>query len=328
MFGTHQTITKGKKTRYGKDVDTITNRIYNSKQGRTDYAATLINPALKFGARIPDLACYPTATYTTEYHASETVSFANATSNTQLLHVDLHAAPSIYRYQGQHGTAPGEVTSPASVTAIGPGDAALQSRYKSARLVSAMVKVSYADNDTATTGTIYGAYLPPDFKICPNYNFNGGGLANSNPLICATPAYWLKVPDYYVGPIKNGVVCRYKPQDSSCFNMYMPNITDPINTTGSGTGGVQGDRPSPFGAFLIYFDKPSGSSALTVQLDVVLNWEGIVLTTDVGIPSGMSGADPGALAHGFNAAGGAATAFSATPSSIAKNIDDVLRRVA
>lgn len=313
-----QRFTKGKKTRYGHDVDTISNVAYVAHQKRTDYAATLIDPFLRINARIPDLSCYPTATYRTEFH--QVVSILNAASNenTKMLVVDLHPDSYLYYYQGEGGVGPGALRNTSSSVQI---SSTVSTKYKAARLVSAMMKVSYAGNDTTTEGAITGAYFPSDWQIQGGYPFDSTGPdTNSNPDICYTAAKWLNCPDYYSGPMKNGVVLRMKPQDIDNFNMRQISVDDPLTTPTT-------TRGSPFGAFIVYVD-PTVTTAIKFQVDIVLNWEGIIKTNDAGVPIGISGADPGALAHGINAAGASATAFSATSASWAKHVDQVLRSVA
>lgn len=313
---------KGGKSRYGYEVDTISNVAYVAHQKRTDYAVTLIDPFLRVNARIPDLSCYPTATYRTEYHqVVSIVNSANSNENTKMLVVDLHPDSYIYFYQGEGagpaGT-PGSLRNTSSSTQI---SSSVSSKYKAARLVSAMMKVSYAGNDTTTEGAISGAYFPSDWQIQGGYPFdNTGPSTTRNPDICYAASKWLGCSDYYTGPMKNGVVLRMKPQDIDAFNMRQISVQDPLTTPHTTKG-------SPFGAFIVYVD-PTTTTAIKFQVDIVLNWEGIVLNNDAGVPIGISGADPGALAHGINAAGASATAFSATSASWAKHVDQVLRSVA
>lgn len=319
----HQRYKKGKKSRYGTDVATLSNTTYVAHQQRTDYAKTLIDPFLHIPARIPDLACYPTATYRTELHQVETVDLSATNQNTKMYVVDLHGEPRLWYYQGNGGTSPGAVRAVGSYKAIGPTN--LATRFKATRLVSAMVKVAFAGNDNNTEGAIYGAFFPTDWKLQPGLPYTGVAptASASNPNICWEGTKWSDVPEYYAGPLKNGVVLRYKPQDTDAFNMRSINTKDPF--TGNNVSNDEPVAGSPFGTFIVLIDP---TVACKMQFDIVLNWEGIVLSNDAGYPVGISGADPGALAHGINAAGASATAFSATSASWAKHVDGVLRSVA
>ena len=178
-----QRFSKGKKTRYGHDVDTISNVAYVSHQKRTDYAATLIDPFLRINARVPDLSCYPTATYRTEFHQVVNILNSATIENTKMLVVDMHPDAYIYYYQGESGTNPGQLRLTSDRTQL---SSSVATKYKAARLVSAMMKVSYAGNDTTTEGAIYGAYFPSDWQIQGGYIFDNTGPSTTKIQISAT----------------------------------------------------------------------------------------------------------------------------------------------
>lgn len=294
----------GKKSQYGHDVGTISSKIYSSKQGRTDYAVTLVNPELKVNARIPDLACYPTATFSSELHTPFKIDNRATSANSSLIVVNTGAvSPTLYFHQGALSNVTKGAPNSGGLGAVKIGQTGDEYalKYKAARLVSAMVKVTFAGQDTATEGSISGAYFPADW-----------GYSKGATLPFFDPGTWNAAPDYYQGPVKNGCCVRYKPVDSTSFDM---------KTTATQVN-------NDFGTFMVLVDVPVAVTSVTMQIDIVLNWEGIVVDNTLGIPVGISGADPGALAHGLNAAGSSAGAFACNPLSWQKNVDGVLRSVA
>lgn len=300
--------TRGAKTRYGKDVDSKSTHVYNARQARTDYAATLIDPTLNLGCRIPDLACYPTAVWTTEYHQPFQFINTNTATNNMVMQVSLMTCPRVQCYQGSNGTTPGALTttgpaSAASPLQVGDTDTNLKARFKAARLVSGIAKLTFAGNDTITEGTIYASYLPPDY----------GGTYAYAPQLAWDAAQWSANPGYYNGPLKNGACIRYKPSDGTAWDMQ---ITE-----------ANGLKPAPFGIMVFMISVPASTTSLTFQLDIVLNWEGLLANNQTGIPPAISGADPGALAHGLNAAAESDGEFAATATAWAKNVDAILRSV-
>lgn len=304
----------GKKSAYGYDVASSSSKIFNARQARTDYAATLINPELNLNARIPDLACYPTTTWTSRYSQPITINNADQVANNQLLVFNLNSCPRFNGYNGENRAASagtGTVGGPTALLTpitIGESLVTLGGKFKAARLVSAMVKMTFAGQDNATEGSIFATYLPTDWDILAAKATWAGGND-----ICYSSAKWANCPDYYFGPMKNGACVRYKPCDSESFDMR--SIT------------VNGSVKDHFGTIAIYVNPSATIAAVTFELEISLNWEGIIFSEITGVPVGISGADPGALAHGLNAAGGSATAFPATPSGWMKNVDTVLRSV-
>lgn len=308
MYTRGRTYKKGHKSYYGHDVGTTSTKIYDARQKRTDYACTLIDPELRLGVRIPDLACYQTATFTTEYHQPLSIDNSTGTTNNCLFTVMTGAGcPTVWFHQGSHGTVPGDLTTGAGgEIVIGDTQANYQAKYKSCRLVSASVRISYAGNDTTTEGTIMGTFLPSDWNLLVP--------AAPNNIAYYTPQQWKDLPDYYSGPLRNGVVIRYKPHDALSFDMQ---------ATSQNLGAY-----SAFGGMMVSVQLPNATASVTLQLDIVMNWEALLASTATGIPQGISGADPGALAHGLNAAAASDSAFAGTASAWAKNVDALLRQVA
>lgn len=294
-----------KKTKYnqGADVALATSH-YVVKQGRQDYAMTLIDPWAKLDCRIPDLACFPTATYTVEHNFEWNVAATNvATTNTQLLRVFMHGSAYYGFYNAFNITTGAPVASsqqqlPAFNTGTIPNG--ISSLYKSARVVSAGIKVSWAGNDSVTTGTIYSCYVPSD----------QGYTSGQNQVGFATPSAWTGQQEMYMGPMRLGAMCRYKPQDSASFDMLGTGAIPFADTTY-----IPG-----FGSFYIGVNAPLDTAGLKFNVNLVINYEALVVGSNLGIDTGVSDADPAALAHGLNIAGRSLSAFGASASSEENNV--------
>jgi len=303
-FKSNKKYTKGTRGRYGFEVDTAQGQAFQRRQGRSDYAATLINPELNLQVRVPDLACHATATFVTEYRQPLLINNTNTTANNGMLVCALSSGcPRLCLYQNQNGSVPGNLTVGTNVIAIGDSVTNQRGRFQAARLVSAMMRISYAGNDAQTEGSVIGTYYSQNYNLAVQQN----AIARAN------PADWQNLPDYYNGPLKNGIVIRYKPVDAASF------VMGPI---AGNTGDV-----TYFGNMIAVILPTLATTSLTVQVEVVCNWEGILTNETTGIPIGISGADPVALAHGLNAAAGSATAFPSTASGWQKHVDNVLRLV-
>lgn len=325
-------VGKVKRTRYGYSAPTITSDKYVIRQGRTDYAMTLIDPFKRIPVRIPDLASYETVTFTNELHGQWKVSPTSETTavGNQILVVNLSPGGWVSTYSGGTGTNTTGAGSAPFTQQIGGSNT--QTRYKAARLVSAAVKITYSDNDTNTAGEILGAFIPADYGCLSRndtglYNWTGGaGLdANGYPVGAnydlstdvSNGGAKLKslVANYYEGPLRSGVMIRYKPQDALSFNM------DTIKANTGTTVYTQ-----TFGVFVIECLPVTATTMM--QVDIVCNYEGVLKNNDLGLLTGVSESDPGALAHGINAAGKSATAFASTGGSLALNVDSVIKSVA
>lgn len=328
-------IGKSKRSRYGYSANTITTEHYAARQRRTDYAASLIDPSIKVNARIPDIACYETSTFCNEYHAMGTVRpYSDTTDNNNAVHIwSLH--PDGYCSSYNSGAAalgtPGKATAAAArFPAIVPGGLsnsnAFSERYKAARLVSALLKYTFAGDDTKTSGEIFCAFVPEELKNfvtgaqgAVNWDGTGldGGIPQSKNLNATTID---KVKEYctswYQGPLKNGCVLRYKPVDGSSFDMANPvqKFADSVRITGK------------YGFFIVIFNHEN-SPGVNFSVDYWANYEGIPSTYAIGINVGVSASDPGALAHGINAAAKTKTCFANTPAAWNTNVTEVLRSV-
>jgi len=319
-------VRHSKRSRYGNEANVITSDRYVSRQARTDYALTLIDPFKKIPARIPDIASYETVCFTNEIHDHVSLlAESTATGDNNFLTV-VNLSPGAWTkfYCGANfATDPGRKS---TVSGWQPGGANTKTRYKSARLVSAVVKLTHADLDTNTAGEIIGGFLPGDYGVydvggsAGSMEWNGtvgAGLdANGNPDTLnykVTTSTELKaiLSNYYEGPIKNGVCIRYKPQDANSFDMK--------GCVADGEYQLQS-----FGCFLI---AARPASTMRFNIDIVMNYEGILMSNDLGLIAGVSDADPGALAHGINAAAKVPSAFDASPASLHKYIDNVVKSV-
>jgi len=311
MYRTN-TIKKGRKSAYGKDVDTMTSTHYAARQKRTDYALSLINPEAKLNVRIPDMACYPTVAYTTELHQPITINNGTSTDNNQMLHVVLHGLPYIRSFQGQNGSVPGGLSTGATAQNGYVGTiASIGANYKATRVVSAMAKLTFAGDDTKTQGSIFGTFLPHDWAIKTGVKYSS--TVGDNPDIGYSTDKWMgDIPDYYQGPLKQGVITRYKPVDGHAWDMT------PIDAS---------DTSLQYGTFLFLINPEATITTTTFMLDIVVNYEGIVKHNDTGLIPAVSGADPGALAHGINSASKTAIAFPSTNAGWMKNVDLPLRSV-
>lgn len=330
--------TKVKRTKrgtYGTYAPTITSDKYVLRQGRTDYALSLIDPFKRIPVRIPDLACYETVTFTNEYHGQWKVSPTSAATDTgnNILLVGLHPGGWMDTIAGN-----GAGTNAANPRIHWqPGSSNTAGRYKAARLVSAAIKITYSDSDTSTAGEIIANFIPSDYAVifkpdgsavipwngtAPAGGLNTSGLpSTSNYDLTGDPGLGgskLKAlcGNYYEGPLRNGCYVRYKPQDSDSFDMtFVPRASQSDNIA------------NKFGCFLIEALPAITSGTVSFQVDFVANYEGILLNNDLGIIAGVSMSDPGALAHGINAAAKASSAFGANGGSIAVNVDQILKSV-
>lgn len=317
-----------KRKRYGYDVGSKSSKIYNEKQGRSDYAMTLINPFIYLNARVPDLACYPTAVFTVRKTFPFTVKNTNDLNNQGIIHIALATLPTMTYHQNRNGGTPGNFVG-GSTTYLGDPNNYTSTKYRASRLVSAMLKVSYAGSDTDTEGLISATYIPPEMtaKVTTGTATNtyGGMDPQQNLSIygyCYTADTWEMARDYYSGPLKNGAVARFKPVDSSSFDMR------PISNNSPAGSGLSFTTPYSFGDIICEIAPGLSTTSTTVQVEISLNFEALLASTMSDANIGISGADPIALAHGLNAAGMSATAFSATQASWARNVDDVLRSIA
>ena len=312
-----------KRTTYARQIPTLSQAKYVVKQGRSDYAQTLINPFARIDCRIPDMACYDTCTFTNEYHQMVPITAVSTatTANNCGITVALKPGGVIQYWQACSGVlATNGALSAYSGAVARPGEGNTFTRYKSARLVSAAIKIQFAGADTETGGEIIGAFYPADYKVIIDSDgtvkWDGSGLTNGLP---ATTNYSIQNPsqlkamtsNYSEGPLKNGVYVRYKPQDSLSYDMVAPYV-------------MAAAEYDTFGTFVCLVAPKVDTQ---VQIDVVLNYEGIVINNDLGLASATSAADPGALAHGINAAGRSASCFPASGVSRTHNIDNILKSV-
>lgn len=335
---THYKTTAPKKSRYGTDPGTVGIKHAVGHQSRTAYAETLINPEMQLEVRIPDMSCYPTACFTAEKHISYPVIKYNDTTDNCILVVPLQGNPGIEYFQGYYSNQSGGTGTPGNKSTgnsnpasnFNPVLSSISTKFMSARLVSAILKVTWAGNDSQTSGHIYGAHVVSTNTMTGATQLNGTDVYRNstwNGTLGATlanpPLYdkaaWARLPDFHSGPMSKGVCLRYKPVDASAFSMDTVFSDTQLDITGSnptGQGAAKG-LPCPYGAFVVMVDPTaastgSGLTAAELQLDLVLNYEGIPWFNDIGIPTAVSASDGSALSHGLNIAGRSNSCFPAT----------------
>lgn len=294
-----------KKYKYNQGTDlALATTHYVVNQSRADYALTLVDPWAKLDCRIPDLACYPTATFTIDHVFEWNPDVTTvAAANSQLLRVGMHGSsfgcfyPAFNVTGGVSGDVKGFSALPSMPSGITGGIATL---YKSARVVSAGIKVTWAGNDSNTTGTIYCTYVPGDAT----------SVVAARPVLYDTAAAWTSVNEHYMGPMRLGCIARFKPHDTGAFDM---------KTTAAITAADASTYPQ-FGDFYVAVNPGTGVTGLKFNVQLSINYEGLVTGNNVGIDTGVSAADPVALAHGMNVAGRCLTSFAATAASENDNI--------
>lgn len=239
------------------------------------YAATLIDPFNHRGIRIPDLACFPTATHSSEYSFLWAPSFATATaSNTNALVIDLGPVGGGYAQfvQGVGSTAPG-VVGARNTTSQKPGGggvgaatltASFDTRFSSARVVSAGVLVQFCGGDADSKGTISVVTVPASGvdQLVGQAWVNGTtdpGVNVSSPLLRRV---------FYTGPLVDGCYATYRPMDGSSFNM--------VNGAASNNS---------FGAFVVSLEGTAvtgGGLCPEMFVKVIVNYECITADNTYG----------------------------------------------
>lgn len=290
----------------------------NKKSGQrpADYCKTLVDPWSDLSVRIPDLACYPTAAFKQELNYVWNVSAVATNGNNQMLVIDLAETLGLFHCQGYQATAGVYTAGALNVTKIGPSN--LSQYYDQFRVVSAGVKVQFADADTNTKGIIWGATFPTSSEgIQLNSNYQSSPWLEckaGNPCDLSTQALINNAKGVYSGPITDGVCLRYQPASATSFQMIR---------------GI--DTPSAsqyfnFGRMVVIVDGLSTNDTRTLHCSIVVNIEAIPLTGNPSqIATSPSPVDGNALDAGLNAAGQMSPAFAASPGDIASNVTSVIR---
>lgn len=269
-------------------------------QPKGDYARTLIDPFGVSGVRIPDLSCYPTATYRCEKQLSWVPQYSTTTDSSTAMVIDLCPEPQYQLLNGPESTIPGvrRAANPPQTAVpnyIGDLSTGLQTRFDRARLVSAAVIVRYSGNDTECQGSIAivnecGSVLDANLNIANN-------------VTAGTVSDPTQQKVFYKGPLKNGAIAVYRPLDSAAFAMKKT------------------DSTTCFGQFVISITGTAKTAAnLTPQLDVhiVANYEAVVKDNTQGIDEEAFAMDTEATEYGLSAATVYPSCYAGTLADIAK----------
>lgn len=300
-------------------------KVSKKRQPPEDYAKTLLNPWLDLQVKIPDLASFPTSCFRVEsnYVWSVTPNKGANTDNTILI-VDLAEELGYFHCQGTSQTVPanrGDYTGGAiSASTITNGLTTLSNYYDQFRVVSAGLKIRFADNDTATKGIIWGT----TFGTCTESLGSSSSYQSSpwtnvktgSPFDGSSDANWNAIRGVYSGPLVDGLVLRYQPSSASSFQMVKPQTT--IATT----------QTFSFGRFAVMINGLTDLSTVTMHCSMVVNIEAIPLSGQV--PNNLiwsSPANGAALDAGLNAISSSDNAFSNTPMDIEKNMLSPVRYI-
>lgn len=287
------------------------------KQRPADYCKTLVDPWLDMNIRIPDLACYPTSAFKNELNYVWAVTNAGDSSNNSILVVDLAETLGFFHCQGRNGALSGEYTTGTlTPTYIGPQN--LYQYYDQFRVVSAGIKVQFADADTATKGIIWASAYPGCSENIQQSTTQQSSPWKSvkagNPCDLSSQKLLNDQKNVYSGPLVDGCVVRYQPYSSNSFEMIR-------GTTDAGT-----NQWFNFGRFVVAVDGLAVGEARTLHVSMVVNIEAIPISANPSqIATAPSPADGIALDAGLNVASQSTPAFSASPGDINSNITSIIR---
>jgi len=259
-----------------------------SKQQPTDYPKALLAPHIYKNIKIPDLTCYPSTTFTEEEHLSW---LPGPLTGGESMYIGL--TPGVWVTTIHPTVLAASGISPAIPVAGSYGSQQniiaqkLHTRYKAARLVSAMASITYIGNGDSNQGLVTCSYVP----------FGKAAAFTSTALVPGTSPVWngefdrVLIKDYvdsYQGPLKNGAVVFYKPVDSNSFryvNLFdnsFARSASQASSNGAGSSGqgsvtVEGlfsNQSNGFGYFVFNLEGESRDfSAFDVK--IVANWEAI-----------------------------------------------------
>lgn len=297
-------------------------KIKTSGQQPADYAKTLINPWLDLGVRIPDLSSMPTSTFQYQKNFVWTVTNTNANTNNSILIVDLAENPGYFFCNGFAAAGTEGVwtggTLATTVTALAPAASTMASFYDLFRVVSAGVKVKFADSDTATKGVIWGATAGATMESAQissatkSSPFTAVNATSPWPLNNASR--WNDQVGVYCGPLSEGIVLRYAPSDSKCFQMIKPD-TD-LRTT----------QIFNYGRLAIAIDGLAVGDTRSLLVEIVCNIEAIPTgSQSTQVQLKQSTANGAALDAGLNAATAAECVFGGSDESVNRNINNIVR---
>lgn len=293
----------------------------HASQRPADYAISLLDPWNDIIPRIPDLACYPTAVAREETNFIWTLNTADTTANNQIMIVDFAETLAYFWCQSSATAAgtrlPGQYTN-ASLAASGVnyvGNSGLYAQFDLFRVVSAGIKIKFADNDTATKGIIWAATIPGSADNTSADLWQGSPFQDvsnaTNVLNLSSDANWPKLKGVYCGPLVDGAVTRYQPTSATSFVMIHPD--DYAATT----------QVSNFGRHIFYIQ--GAANGTVVHVNIVCNIEAIPYVNSQGVATEASPVSGASLEAGINAASAASNAFGGSASEINQNINTPVR---
>nr|QXP08172.1 MAG: putative capsid protein [Arizlama virus] len=321
-----KTIKKGRtgktKTYYNDQKLTLKKKKYQPPE---DYAKSLLNPWLELNAKIPDLSSFPTSTFRAEtnYVWNVTPSAATTDDNTILI-VDLAETLGFFHCQGVSQTTAanrGDYTTGSLVSSnITLGAVLLANYYDQFRVVSAGMKIKFADNDDNTKGIIWGTTFgtcAETLQNATNYSASPWTRVKQGSAVDLSSATnWNAARNMYSGPIVDGLTLRYQPASGTSFLMIKPEIT---NST---------DQKFNFGRFAVMVNGLTDGTPVTLHCSMVVNIEAIPLSGQ--IPNNAiynSPANSAALEAGLNAISNAENAFSGSDMDVERHINTPVRYI-
>jgi len=255
-----------------------------NNQQPADYLKSLLAPHKYKGMKIPDMATYPSVTFTEERTATYTPANVNG-----LLLVGLAPQAWIQTVAPIVASTAVELSAVSSLT--------LSSKYKAMRLVSAELQGVFTGRGEANQGTVVCGYKPFGWQHSRGSNgssiqavFNTGttvvGASGTLPYVTANA--FRGTFDTYSGPASEGFSVVYKPVDSAALNyqdVATVNVADTaqiVNANYTSDQGVITDGAhnslgkKGWGSFYVAFDSCDASTA-QFQFTICLNWEAIPL---------------------------------------------------
>lgn len=259
------------------------------------YAASLIDPWIYQDVRIPDLACYPTVTYTAQTEFLWQPVNSSGATDSKVLIVDLNANPQWQLANGLGGASPGtRISSP------GPIITNASTRFSSGRVVSAGIRVKFAGNDANSQGQINVVSYTSTLG-----SYGAGGAILNNGTVAAAVNTPTTQRQFYSGPLRDGCMATYRPLDSASFEM-----TD-VNTT---AGSV--DQ----GQFVVsIFGQSTPPPAFTVEITV--NLEGTIVDNTLGLEQEAAYTNLGSLQQGLRAGSCISGCTDSLPSTVERMND-------
>ena len=210
-------------------------------QAAGTYIKTLVNPESHSSCNIPDLASYPTQTFTVSQEIALTTSNGSCA-----LAINLSGRPTFVGY-----TAPTAASYNVAGTSVNDFDAFtnINATYRAVRLVAASLRIEYQGSDASNQGIVVGTTYSTFSNLAgeqqdPSAN-TYDGQRNSR--------------QTYVGPAKSGVYLTYRPTDSSSFKMTR--VTTDFT----------------YGSFLIFITNAQVSATSNYMAYVTLHYEGTSL---------------------------------------------------